>query len=38
VQTLEGRKHQVFAVKIRVDDPEGILKSGMAAQVTLPLK
>ncbi len=38
VQTLEGRKYQVFAVKIRVDDPEGILKSGMAAQVTLPLK
>jgi membrane fusion protein YbhG len=38
VQTLEGRKHQVFAVKIRVDDPDGILKSGMAAQVTLPLK
>ncbi len=38
VQTLEGRKHQVFAVKIRVDDAEGILKSGMAAQVTLPLK
>ena len=38
VQTLEGRRHQVFAVKIRVDDPEGILKSGMAAQVTLPLK
>lgn len=38
VQTLEGRKHQVFGVKIRVDDPEGILKSGMAAQVTLPLK
>ena len=38
VQTLEGRKHQVFAFKIRVDDPEGILKSGMAAQVTLPLK
>lgn len=38
VQTLEGRKHQVFGVKIRVADPEGILKSGMAAQVTLPLK
>lgn len=38
VQTLDGRKHQVFAVKIRVDDPDGILKSGMAAQVTLPLK
>jgi multidrug resistance efflux pump len=38
VQTLEGRKHQVFGVKIRVDDSEGILKSGMAAQVTLPLK
>lgn len=38
VQTREGRKHQVFAFKIRVDDPEGILKSGMAAQVTLPLK
>jgi multidrug resistance efflux pump len=38
VQTLEGRRHQVFAIKIRVSDPEGILKSGMAAQVTVPLK
>jgi multidrug resistance efflux pump len=35
VQTIDERRHQVFAVKVRVKDPEGIYKSGMAADVWL---
>ena len=40
VQSIDERRHQVFAVKVRVDDPaiEGVLKSGMAATVYVPLK
>lgn len=38
VQSADERKHQVFAIKVRVPDPQGIFKSGMAAQVTLPLQ
>jgi multidrug resistance efflux pump len=38
VQSADERKHQVFAIKIRVTDPQGIFKSGMAADVTLHLK
>jgi HlyD family secretion protein len=37
VQSPDERRHEVFSVKIRVADPEGIFKSGMAAEVTLPL-
>jgi multidrug resistance efflux pump len=37
VQSADERKHQVFGVKVRVPDPKGILKSGMAAQVVIPL-
>jgi multidrug resistance efflux pump len=37
VQSAEQRKHQVFAAKVRVDDPRGIFKSGLAARVVLPL-
>jgi multidrug resistance efflux pump len=37
VQSVDERKHQVFAVKVRVDDPQGVFKSGMAAEVVLPL-
>jgi multidrug resistance efflux pump len=33
VQTVEGRKNTVFAIKLKVDDPEGKLKSGMPADV-----
>jgi multidrug resistance efflux pump len=33
VQSAEERRHQVFGVKVRVDDPKGVLKSGMAAEV-----
>ncbi len=38
VQSLDERKHQVFAVKVRVSDPEGIFKSGMAAEVVVPVE
>jgi multidrug resistance efflux pump len=37
VQSPDERRHQVFAVKVRVADPQGVFKSGMAAQVVLPL-
>jgi multidrug resistance efflux pump len=35
VQSLDERRHQVFAVKVRVADPDGVFKSGMAAEVFL---
>ena len=37
IQSVDERRHQVFAAKVRVDDPRGIFKSGMAAEVTIPL-
>ena len=37
VQSVDERRHQVFGVKIRVDDPQGILNAGMAAEVVVPL-
>jgi len=33
VQTVEGRSATVYAVKLKVDDPEGKLKPGMPADV-----
>jgi HlyD family secretion protein len=36
VQTIDERRHQVFGFKVRVEDPQGIFKSGMAATVYLP--
>ncbi len=35
VQTREERVHQVFGVKIRIDDPSGRVRAGMAADVKL---
>jgi HlyD family secretion protein len=35
VQTREERIHQVFGVKIRIDDPSGRIRAGMAADVKL---
>jgi multidrug resistance efflux pump len=35
VQTLNDREHQVFGVKIFIDNPAGVLKSGMSATVRL---
>jgi HlyD family secretion protein len=37
VQSVDERHHQVFGVRVRVDDPQGIFKSGMAAEVVIPL-
>lgn len=37
VQSADERRHQVFAVKVRVSDPDGVFKSGMAAEVKLQL-
>jgi multidrug resistance efflux pump len=35
VQSVDERRHQVFAVKVRVANAEGVFKSGMAADVVL---
>lgn len=37
VQTIDERRHQVFGLKVRVADPQGVFKSGMAADVWLRL-
>jgi HlyD family secretion protein len=37
IQSADERKHQVFAIKVHVADPQGIFKSGMAATVIVPL-
>jgi multidrug resistance efflux pump len=37
VQSVSERRHQVFAVKVCVADPQGVFKSGMSAEVQLPL-
>ncbi len=34
VQTVEGRSSTVYAVKLEVSDPQGLLKPGMPADVT----
>ncbi len=38
VQTRAERVHQVFGVKLRITDPEGLLRPGMAADVVLQPK
>lgn len=38
VQSPDERQHQVFAIKVRVADPNGVFKSGMAADVFVPLE
>ncbi|MBY0228147.1 MAG: efflux RND transporter periplasmic adaptor subunit [Gemmataceae bacterium] len=35
VQTVDERRHQMFGIRVKVDDPKGHFKSGMAAQVTI---
>ncbi len=37
VQSADERRYQVFAVKVKVDDPQGVLNAGMAAEVRIPL-
>jgi multidrug resistance efflux pump len=38
VQSADERRHQVFAIKVRVADNSGVFKSGMAAEIRVPLK
>jgi multidrug resistance efflux pump len=38
IQSRDERNHQVFGVKVRIDNRDGILKSGMAAEVSLEKK
>ena len=38
VQSRDERNHQVFGVKVKIDNRDGTLKSGMAADVTLEAK
>lgn len=37
VQSVDERRHQVFGIKVQVPNPEGVFKSGMAAEVLVPL-
>ncbi len=36
VQTVDERRHQMFGVRVKIDDPAGRYKSGMAAEVYIP--
>lgn len=38
VQSVDERRHQVFGIKVQVPDPQGVFKSGMAAEVKLGLQ
>jgi multidrug resistance efflux pump len=38
VQSPEERHHQVFAVKVKIDNADGVFKSGMAARIQMPRK
>lgn len=37
IQSVDERRHQVFSAKVRIDDPRGVFKSGMAAEVSIPI-
>lgn len=38
VQTRQGRTYQVFGVKVMIDDKQGLIKSGMAANVKFKIR
>jgi len=38
VQSADERRHQVFGIKVRVPEPQGVFKSGMAAEVSIELQ
>ena len=38
VQTVEGRSSTVYAIKLKVNDPQGRLKPGMPADVVFSTK
>lgn len=37
VQTVDERRHQMFGLRVKIDDPKGHFKSGMAAEVYIPV-
>jgi HlyD family secretion protein len=37
VASIDERRHQVFALKVKVENHNGVFKSGMAAEVTIPV-
>jgi HlyD family secretion protein len=37
VQSVEGRENQMFGIRVRVADNQGVFKSGMAADVYVPV-
>jgi multidrug resistance efflux pump len=37
VQSVDERRHQMFGVRIQVEDTQGTFKSGMAAEVLIPV-
>ena len=38
VQSVDERRYQMFPIKIRVKDAQGVFNAGMAAEVTIPLE
>jgi multidrug resistance efflux pump len=38
VQSVDERRHQMFGVRIRVEDTQGYFKSGMSAEVAIPVE
>lgn len=38
IQTVNERRHQMFPVRVKIDDPNGHYKSGMAAEVHIPVR
>ena len=37
VQSVDERRYQVFPIKIRVENSQGVFNAGMAAEVTVPI-
>jgi membrane fusion protein YbhG len=38
VQTVDERRHQMFGVRVKIEDTKGHFKSGMAAEVYIPVQ
>jgi multidrug resistance efflux pump len=38
VQTVDERRHQMFGIRVQIADSQGVFKSGMAAEVHLPVE
>jgi HlyD family secretion protein len=37
IQSVDERRHKVFGAKVRVDDPQGVFKSGMVVEVAIAI-